>query len=399
MRPSNSKIKTTILHADEEVRLGATLFFAGSLSQDETIMPCVIRAVERFGKGKAFLLLRAAEPLPQSPATIRWLVKELRKEYRVEDLGDDNYRFAVAMILCAARPELLLASHDEILGLAMFPVELRKTLDDRMEMLSWQWDQAWSTLEELAAQFARRGRWTWNEFRYGGRLVECLARHRSAKAGEVADWLQRHREGRMEGAAAWHAPFIVRLAGRMRLEVVVPHLLELLSHEEPRIRDESISALIQIDGESAPAEIASLWSRANPRFRAAASEVLENIHSDSVVATCLRLFEAEEELDAKILLGHAVLSQFVDEGIEPVRQLILDRGVASPLCARSLCNHLVIACTITNKMIPEFDQWRRAAMATDWGRGDVPRHRLADDFRSDEPVPDRPSNVVSWRLR
>ena len=46
MRLSESTIKAAILHPEEEIRLTAARYFSGSFSQDETIMPLVIQAVE-----------------------------------------------------------------------------------------------------------------------------------------------------------------------------------------------------------------------------------------------------------------------------------------------------------------------------------------------------------------
>ena len=83
MRLLEPKIKAAILHPDEEVRVTAVSYFSGSFSQDETIMPLVIQAVETYGREKAFRILRAAESLTQTHATAEWLVRELRRGYDV----------------------------------------------------------------------------------------------------------------------------------------------------------------------------------------------------------------------------------------------------------------------------------------------------------------------------
>ena len=150
MRLSESTIKAAILHPEEEVRLTATRYFSGSVSQDETIMPLVVQAVERHGRSSAFHILREAEHLPQSPATTDWLISELRRDYDLEDLGSDNYRFAVALILYHARPELLLTRQGEIALLPTFPAQMRAPLQERIDMLTWGWDRGWAALGFLA---------------------------------------------------------------------------------------------------------------------------------------------------------------------------------------------------------------------------------------------------------
>ena len=72
-----AKIKQAILHPEEEVRLTALGYFAGSQTADETIMPLVIEAVEKYGWRQAFRLLRDGDDLPQTVATVAWLSRRV----------------------------------------------------------------------------------------------------------------------------------------------------------------------------------------------------------------------------------------------------------------------------------------------------------------------------------
>ena len=85
MRPPESKIKEVVLHPEEEVRLTALDYFSRSNAKDETIMPLVIEAVEKYGRDRAFRILRSADSLPQTDATVGWLAEELSKD---RDLAD-----------------------------------------------------------------------------------------------------------------------------------------------------------------------------------------------------------------------------------------------------------------------------------------------------------------------
>ena len=114
VRLPESQIKQAILHPEEEVCLTALTYFTESFSRDETIMPLVIEAVGKHGRQAAFRILRPADRLPQTPLTIQWLVNELRRDFNFEDVHDDNYRFAIAILLCEADPELLVGRHREI---------------------------------------------------------------------------------------------------------------------------------------------------------------------------------------------------------------------------------------------------------------------------------------------
>ena len=96
MRLAESVVKAAFVHPEEEIRLTAVYYFSRSFSRDEAVMPLVIQAVERYGRNRAFRILWEAEHLPQSQATADWLTNELRRDYDLQDMDDDNYRFAVA---------------------------------------------------------------------------------------------------------------------------------------------------------------------------------------------------------------------------------------------------------------------------------------------------------------
>lgn len=126
MRLPESKIREAILHEQEEVRLTALGYFADM--EDASIMPLVIEAVDRYGRDSSFTILRRAEHLPQTEATFDWLVSELRRDYDLSEVGQDNYRFAVALIVLNAPLDLLGRRNPEVIECSAFPKELRPPL-------------------------------------------------------------------------------------------------------------------------------------------------------------------------------------------------------------------------------------------------------------------------------
>ena len=390
MRLSKSTIKAAILHPEEEFRFTATLYFSGSFSQGEAIMPQVVKAVETYGRDSAFRILRAAEHLPQSPATVDWLIGELRRDYDLEDLAEDNYRFAVALILYHAHPELLLTRQAGIALLPMFPAQLRVPLQERIDMRSWGWDRGWAALEVFGQDTMRRRGFTRDDVRYAHRIIESLARHRETTAATILDLLQRQYGGHNAALMGWLEPLIVRLAGAMQLESAVPLLIERLDDKNVMVADESITALIRIGTDVSVQPIADQWATSDTGFRAAASDVLENIHTNLCAESCLRFFTAEKDTFTKMSLAYAVLSQFIEEGVEPVRQLVLGHDEANGI--DDIRYRLVAACTIMGVFFPEYEGWYKDAVANDWGLGDYTPPRLADTFRLDQPASKGPWN-------
>jgi hypothetical protein len=178
----------------------------------------------------------------------------------------------------------------------------------------------------------------------------------------------------------WLQPLLVKLAGAMELAAAVPALVEHLSDNRLSLADESTTALIKIDGDAVVSAIDQRWWNAGRAFRAAATDVLEHIHTDLCAELCLTFFHAEEDPETKRCLAHAVLSQFVEEGIDAVRRLVLGRDEGLPPNNLDLRYRLVAACAVMDRSFPEFEHWHEDALANHWGLGDFKPPRLADGF-------------------
>ena len=80
MRLSESKIKEAILHPNADIRSRAVHYFADSFSQDTSVVPLVIQAVEQYGREEAYHLIGATTELAHTGETISWVVDELDRE-------------------------------------------------------------------------------------------------------------------------------------------------------------------------------------------------------------------------------------------------------------------------------------------------------------------------------
>jgi hypothetical protein len=83
MRFPESKIKEAILNAAPEIRERATYYFAKSCSDDVSIMPLVIQAVQTHGRQRAYRLIGPARDLAQTAESIAWVIDELSGEFDV----------------------------------------------------------------------------------------------------------------------------------------------------------------------------------------------------------------------------------------------------------------------------------------------------------------------------
>ena len=379
MRTSESKIKQSILHPEEEVRLTAVSHFFRSHCLDQTVMPLVIEAVEKYGRNRAFRILRAADNLPQTEASIRWLAGELSKDWDLDDVEQDNYCSAAALVLCKAGTDLLKPEFSE---LPFFPEELHLGFHERLEMARWDWETGWAALEALGAAVRERGDYRRADFARGARIVESLARH-PGKGDVLLRLLHRRYRGRERNLMEWIESFLIDLAGKVRLEEAVPVLVERLHEDDLGIGDSSIMALAAINGDGVVRAIADHWPDGDDDFRLSAANVLEYVHTDLKVRNCLEFLAGEEQEDTKDFLANALLASFAEETIEPARRMVPGEWDDLTPDRTDLRYHLVAAATVMGVSFPEYEAWYGYAAQRNWGWDDHDRGRIRENLRED----------------
>ncbi len=374
MRTPESRIKEAILHPEEEVRLKALSYFSRSRVRDETVMPLVIEAVERYGRDRAIRLLQDAETLPQTEATIGWLTRELSKDWDVSDITQDNYCFTIALILYRSHIDLL---RPDMVNLPCFPEELADWFLDRLEMAKWDWPKSWAALEQLGCDAREQGCFRASDYHRAEIIIESLARH-PARADVVLSLLQRRYRGYERDLMAWLESHLAELAGKMRCEDAVPILVERLHEDDFNLSESCIKALIEIGGDQVARILAEQWPEGEEDFRYDAAEILENIHTDLSVEKSLEFFAEEEEEAAHDFLAYALLGNFVPEAVESIRQMVLDGD--DDVEKNDLRNALVAACTVMGTSFIEYDEWYQKAVKEGWGWGDLGQEQIRKNF-------------------
>ncbi len=236
MRTPESTIKAAILHPVEEIRTKALDYFGRYHAHDTTLMPQVIQAVEKYGRDKAFSILRGADDLPQTEETVKWLTAELAKDWHLDDVNNDNYCFAVALILCRTRTALL---HPLMADLRCFPEELKDRFLNRLEMASWDWQTGWFALEELGREVRDRGEYRLKRTGDSCTMaLPCIGGDVVVKA--LADHWHRGDGEYRRGAA--------EIMGHIHTDLSLQTLLEFFPHE----KDEDTAPTIRRPRRSLP---------------------------------------------------------------------------------------------------------------------------------------------------
>ena len=127
------QIKDAILHPDPAIRDRATSYFARAYSDDASIIPRVIKAVETYGRQDAYRLIGLARDLRQTDESIAWVIGELNDE---SSDRFESYPYNLSMVLAEADPALLLPREAAILEARYLQPDLRPALTERLRMLS-----------------------------------------------------------------------------------------------------------------------------------------------------------------------------------------------------------------------------------------------------------------------
>ena len=377
-----SIIRAAILHPIEEIRRTALAYFTRSHARDETIMPLVIEAVKKYGRSTAFGLLREANSLPQTKATTRWLLDELFSGLDWENVAEDNYGFALTLILCDADLDQLAEPIYTIINNPEFPDELRDWLPERLAMRDWDWAAGWRELGSLGREICEWGKLRLCDQRRGQRIIEALARH-SDKGSLLLPLLQRCYRGYNRELMESLECFLVELAGRMQLETAVPILVEHLQEDDIWLGNSCITALEWIGGDVVARALADMWPAGNADFRRPAAEVLGTIHTDISVEHLLNFFTAEKDGGAKQFLANAILENFVPDAVSLIRPMVLGDELTPD--ENDLRLHLVAASTIMDVTFPEYDSWFEEGDNCAWGWGiGHEADRIREHFREED---------------
>ncbi len=175
MRLSEEKIKQAILHPEAGARERAVRYYARSHSEDPSIMPLVIKAVETYGKQDAYNLVGLSTALAQTADTISWIVDELNGE---QSGSHEDYAFNLTRVLCDADPRPLAARGSQIVEARHFFHGLEKGFTERLEMLSWDAATCWHELEKICERGKNKKSASEVPLQHASHIIEALARMR-----------------------------------------------------------------------------------------------------------------------------------------------------------------------------------------------------------------------------
>ncbi len=329
-------------------------------------MPLIIKAIETFGRENAITLMGQGTVLPHTDETIDWIVDELNNEENDQFI---NYTFNLSRALFHADASILLPKESAILKSLFFHRDLHFAFSERLKMHSWDEATCWKELEDFCEENKSIKHINEVNLGYAKWIVESLARFGKDCEEKVLSILEEKIEDLTDNPMIWLEPMIVRLAGELRLESTIDLLIDkLIAEEDDLLNVECATALSKIGTPSVIEAIADVYPYAPSHFCLFVCDPLQQIHSELTVRTCIDLLQLEEEEEegesgSQIFIASALLDQFALDGIEAVRQLLLDQGSDYDTEHRNLRDKLVQTCAILDERFPEYDEWETAGKA------------------------------------
>ncbi len=360
IRLPESKIKQAILNTESEVRYAAVEYFSKSFSNDKSIMPVVIDAVEKYGWEHSYSLIGRASDLPQTDETIHWVLNELSRDINKADMDQVNYLYNLGRVLAGADPGLLLQHKAEIMESCGLLADLKKNIMKRIDMLSWDGDVCWNALEDFCKVNKTKQYINEVNIGYAFQIIEALSRDGEKYRDRIVSLLAEEIKDFENNPMRWMEPLVVALSGEMRLESAIPFIIEKLKIDSDFLAEECMYALSRIGTDSVIEAVSEVFSDADSHFRSYASGVFRRIHSDLSVKRALEFLAKEEDYGIRTILGMALLNNFAYDGLEAVRKLIISGTYDSFIT--DLQEDLIIACTIMEEKISEYDEWKEAVV-------------------------------------
>ena len=354
MRLSAEQVKAALLHHDRDVRTAALRYFAESFSRDPGVMPLVIEAIERWGWKGAYEATFTLQNLVQVEESVRWLFDQTNANLPADPENELRYHNVVRSALIHADASLLERFEFEVLNLNGLDDEAKQQIASRISLRTSAPGELWQQLEDICYR-ADSAYEILDDTDFACDLVDALGGHYEFSVTRVLSVLS----GETGDSGRWLEVFAVRLAGELRLQEAVPGIIAMLPEADDWIFEEAERALIKIGGDAVVEQLAHDYSAGDFGFRIVGAFILYNIHSDSSVATSLRLAESEEDQDVKNVLIQSALGSFSTEAIEPARQHVLSVPLDPEVI--EVRNDLLAVCKLLGQSFPEVDAWTEAA--------------------------------------
>ncbi len=361
MRLHEELIKQGILHLEQEVRSEAVLYFSGSNTSDESILPLAIQAIEKHSWDDAFRAVSYLKGLPLDDVTLPWVLAQLQhQDVKKPDPYGWTTRWDTLNSLLSNADAALLARHKQAISdVQCLESRVVEKINKRIDLLTAGGEVCWRELEKFCVDSKDVDDLGRVDLDHAYALCEAIAREEDEYAEKVLAILGEKIEVFESNPKVWMEIFAIRMAGEMRLEAATPLIIAKLKEADENddwLMEECETALAKIGSDATITAVADIFRQSKWHLRISASGLLKRVHSDLAVATALELLPDEKDQAVRAFLADGLISQFAFEAIEPLRQFVR-RGDYDETDA-DLKSGLLVATTLMGVELPEREQWK-----------------------------------------
>jgi hypothetical protein len=361
MRLHEDVIKQGIVHPGQEVRTEAVLYFSRSYTDDDSIIPLAIQAIEQYGWDRAFDVAACITGLALNDATLPWVLAQLQHEdaKKPDPYGWPARWYTLNSLLSNADAEILSRHKRAILDVKGLDDEVVEIVGERIDLLTAGDDFCWRELEKFCVASKSIEDISEVDLDHAYALCEAIGREEDKYAEKVLAILGEKIEDCESTPKVWMETFAVRMAGEMRLQAAILLIIAKLKEggeEAEWLGEQCESALVRIGGDTTIAAVAEMFRQGDWHLRMAACNVLQHVHSDLAVTTALEVLPVEEDSTIRAFLAAGLASHLAFEAIEPIRQIVRD-GTYDARDA-DLKRDVVVAATLMDVEFPERERWK-----------------------------------------
>lgn len=342
---SPDELKPYLLHEDLDVREAVASYFSGCYYQDDTLVPTILEACDRYGDEEN---LRGLAVCSNFPLTEPALLATLD---RLKTVSGRSAYYNLSSIIAHAPVDLLRRHHSRFVHALQMDREILKSIELRIRLSESSPEWLWKTLMDYAQEAQSKQYVGDIDHRYADAVIEALAPHDVPDVSTLCDLLTK-----THGKASWLEIFLVNLAGARRVQETVPLLVQKYWIDTSFLLERCSDALAKIGDPEAVRLIGEAYPEAEWRFRNYTSSFLGRIKSPVSEATLTRLLASESDVTLRTSLCLGLLNLFSRDALEIVRREILAERY-DPHYAE-LDDDILPVMDVLGIHFPEEEEWR-----------------------------------------
>ncbi|GLG02281.1 hypothetical protein Alches_23220 [Alicyclobacillus hesperidum subsp. aegles] len=286
-------MKQFILHPEHRIRLFALDYFEEAQSDDEELLPIVLKACEMGDQTDARReLLYGAREFAVSPIMASELFRRIKDESALQ--------LDYARILLSAHPHVLVGADN---SLSSIPATLRRKIEQRISLVSLTTSALLEEWRRIAKEI-RAEEYSAVDFSFVIAMAREISRRSDLPKLALSETIRKYQDG---DPNAWYEDYedamACVLAGYLKDESAVPALLDVLDSDIDILQERAMYALVRIGTPFVVDAVEKRFGESKWGFHNYATGVLAGIKTSYSEAATLRLFQKATDIEEQVMLA------------------------------------------------------------------------------------------------